>query len=60
MNYKNLYYQLAAKVADAIELLISVQQQCEMEFTEYNNTELTVIIKNRGYESDAEPENKNQ
>ena len=33
-DYKTMYYQLAAKVADAVELLISAQQQGELQFVE--------------------------
>ncbi len=33
-DYKSLYFQLAAKVADAIDLLISAQQQVEIQLIE--------------------------
>jgi len=47
-DYKTMYYQLAAKVADAVELLITAQQQGEIQFTEQNeDSELILLNKNR-------------
>ncbi|MCL2816759.1 MAG: hypothetical protein FWD39_00025 [Clostridiales bacterium] len=31
-DYEKMYFALAAKVADIIELLIKVQQECEEEY----------------------------
>lgn len=33
-DYKTMYFQLAAKVADVIDLLIAAQQQCEDTYIE--------------------------
>lgn len=34
-DYKTMYYKLAAKIADAIELLTAAQQEGEDQFIEY-------------------------
>ena len=34
-DYKTMYYELAAKIADAIELLTAAQQEGEDQFIEY-------------------------
>ena len=34
-DYKTMYYELAAKIADAIELLTAAQQDGEDQFIEY-------------------------
>ena len=47
-DYKTMYYQLAAKVADAVELLVSAQQQGERQFVENNDhSELMLLSKKR-------------
>jgi len=38
-NYKAMYFQLAAKVADAVEILTAAQQQGEDAYVENNQTE---------------------
>ena len=38
-DYKAMYFQIAAKVADAVELLTTAQQQCEEMFIEGENEE---------------------
>ena len=38
-DYQKIYFQLAAKVADAVELLIEAQQQGEDAFVEDNQDE---------------------
>lgn len=52
-DYKTMYYQLAAKAADAVELLISAQQQGERQFIEtHDDSEL--ILLNRQYVNSAD------
>jgi len=38
-DYKAMYYQLTAKVADAVELLTTAQQQCEEMYIENEDEE---------------------
>lgn len=40
-DYKSMYFQLAARTADAVELLVKAQQQCEDSYIE--NEEPPVI-----------------
>jgi hypothetical protein len=43
-DYKIMYYELAAKVADAVELLVSAQQQGERQFVEnHDHSELILL-----------------
>ena len=42
-DYKKMYYQLAAKVADVIEILINAQQQGEDCYIESEDTILTLV-----------------
>ncbi len=46
MDYEKMYYQLAAKVADAVELLVSAQQQGEKQFVENtDHAEVSLLRK---------------
>ena len=38
-DYKTMYFELTAKVADAVELLTTAQQQCEEMFIEGEDEE---------------------
>ena len=46
-DYEKMYFQLAAKVADAIEILVSAQQQGEDEYAK-EETPMAVLHKGRG------------
>ncbi|WP_250228283.1 hypothetical protein [Anaeropeptidivorans aminofermentans] len=37
-DYKEMYFQLAAKVEDAIELLIEAKRKCEEEYIKDEDT----------------------
>ncbi|WP_164919117.1 MULTISPECIES: hypothetical protein [Acutalibacteraceae] len=37
-DYKTMYFQLAAKVADAVEFLIQAQQEGEAQYREEQNS----------------------
>ncbi len=43
-DYKIMYYELAAKVADAVELLVSAQQQVERQFIENADQDALVLL----------------
>ena len=36
-DYKKMYFQLAAKVANAVDILVEAQQQGEDDYTESEN-----------------------
>ena len=45
-DYKTMYFQLAAKVADAVELLIEAQQQGEEQYLSATNvSELPAFLQ---------------
>lgn len=46
-DYKAMYYQLAAKVADAVELLVSAQQQGERQFIEKNDHFEVILLSKK-------------
>ncbi|OPY60235.1 MAG: hypothetical protein A4E56_02811 [Pelotomaculum sp. PtaU1.Bin065] len=46
-DYKAMYYQLAAKVADAVELLVSAQQQGERQFIEKNGHSEVILLSKK-------------
>ena len=52
-NYKTMYFQLAAKVADAIDLLVEAQRQGEASYSEGSDPQLRLF---RPEEDDEEPE----
>lgn len=56
MDYEEMYYQLAAKVADAVELLVSAQQQAERYFLENAERHELIFL---GKEQKEEAENRN-
>ena len=43
-DYKEMYFQLAAKVANAIDILVEAQQQGEHDYTEEETP--TLLLKN--------------
>ncbi|MFZ5974249.1 MAG: hypothetical protein ACOYU3_02420 [Bacillota bacterium] len=43
-DYKIMYYELAAKVADAVELLVSAQQQGERQLVENNDHPELILL----------------
>ena len=43
-DYKAMYFQLTAKVADAVELLTTAQQQCEEMFIEGEDEEGEEVV----------------
>jgi hypothetical protein len=45
LDYKAMYFQLAAKVADAVDLLVSAQQQGEAQFAEQDGDAGLVLLK---------------
>lgn len=54
-DYKTMYYTLAAQVAEAVELLISAQQQGEIQFIHQNeHSELTLLHKKLKNTNDVE------
>jgi len=55
-DYKQMYFQLAAKVADAIDILVEAQQQGEKNY----DTEDTPVIslKNAGPEKEGNNQKK--
>lgn len=42
-DYETMYYQLAAKVADAVEMLIEAQRQGELQCVESDRSELMLL-----------------
>ena len=58
-DYKTMYYQLAAKVADAVELLISAQQEGESQFAGQNEHSKLVLLHNKVQE-EPKDEDSNQ
>jgi len=55
-DYKKMYYQLAAKVADAIDLLIEAQQQGEDTYIESEDVVLTLSTESEDEQTLSEPE----
>jgi len=54
-DYKTMYLQLAAKMADAIELLTAAQQECEVQFIEYKaQGKLSLIRKETDDDADKD------
>ena len=54
-DYKTMYYNLAAKVADAIELLTAAQQEGEDQFMEYRaQGKLSLIHKETDDDADKD------
>lgn len=47
-DYKEMYFQLAAKVANAVDILIEAQQQGEYDYTEEEPP--VISLKNSGPE----------
>jgi len=43
-DYKEMYFQLAAKVANAVDILIEAQQQGECDYSEEETT--VILLKN--------------
>ncbi len=43
-DYKEMYFQLAAKVANAIDILVEAQQQGEYDYTEEETP--VILLKN--------------
>lgn len=43
-DYKEMYFQLAAKVANAIDILVEAQQRGESEY--FKEKSLVVLLKN--------------
>lgn len=52
-DHGTMYYQLAAKVADAVEWLTSAQQQGEKQFIETHDDSELVLLK-RQYVNSAD------
>jgi len=49
LDYEKMYYQLAAKVSDAVELLVCAQQQGERQFVENEDQpEISFFCGERG------------
>jgi hypothetical protein len=53
LDYKEMYYQLAAKVADAVELLLSAQQQGEAQFVKNNEPSELILLKQKQQQQDT-------
>jgi hypothetical protein len=47
-DYKEMYFKLAAKVANAVDILVEAQQQGEYDFTEEETP--AILLKNSGPE----------
>lgn len=47
-DYKEMYFQLAAKVANAIDILVEAQQRGESEYSKEESP--VVLLKNSGPE----------
>ena len=43
-DYKGMYFQLAAKVANAVDILVEAQQQGEYDYTEEESP--VILLKN--------------
>jgi hypothetical protein len=43
-DYKEMYFQLAAKVANAVDILVEAQQQGEYDYTEEETP--VILLKN--------------
>lgn len=49
-NYKNMYFQLSAKVADAVEILVETQQKGENDYIESDSK--LVLLSEVGQDDD--------
>lgn len=58
-DYKTMYYELAAKISDAVELLLMAQQQGEIQFTEQNEDSELILLNNK-QKNENKHEDKNQ
>ncbi|SHN53311.1 hypothetical protein [Desulfitobacterium chlororespirans] len=52
-DYEKMYFQLAAKVADAVDILLKAQEQGEMEFMD-GEPSLIKVIAFKGENGDSE------
>lgn len=43
-DYKDMYFQLAAKVANAVDILVEAQQQGEYDYSEEESS--VILLKN--------------
>ncbi len=48
-DYKEMYFQLAAKVANAVDILVEAQQQGEYDYSK-EESPLLISLKNSGPE----------
>ena len=49
-----MYYELAAKVADAVEFLVSAQQQGERQFVENNDHSELILLSEKQKDMDKD------
>ena len=54
-DYQKMYFQLAAKVADAIELLIDAQTKAEEQFIKEESTAVQFVSKDDNLHPDNDP-----
>lgn len=57
-DYKTMYYQLAAKIADAIELLTAAQQEGEDLFIEFNAQSEICFLHKEAQEEHADKDSQ--
>ncbi|MDO0826002.1 hypothetical protein [Desulfosporosinus nitroreducens] len=53
-DYKEMYFQLAAKVANAVDILIEAQQQGEYDYSEEESTVISLKKNSRPEEKGSD------